>query len=161
MIRGNVGTALLAGCVALLAPGDALALLQSCTVAATGVNFSTYNPLSASPNDATSTVTVDCQNLIVGLFVNYTVSLSSGSSGNYTQRHMQSGSSTLNYNLFLTASHTTVWGDGSGGTGTNGLAAILIVGDTQTPYTAYGRIFAGQDRAAGNYSDTIIVTLTY
>jgi spore coat protein U-like protein len=31
---------------------------------------------------------------------------------------MKSGANVLNYNLYTTAAHTTVWGDGTAGTGT-------------------------------------------
>ena len=142
-------------------PNDALALLQSCNVSATAVNFGVYNPLSGLPTDATGTVTVSCQVVIVGLFVSWTIGLSSGSSGSYVNRQLHSGADALNYNIYTTAAHTVVWGDGTGGTGVVSDNPFLIVGPDSVNYTAYGRLFAGQDRAAGSYSDTIIVTVTY
>lgn len=57
--------------------------------------------------------------------------------------------------------HTTVWGDGTGVTGVVSDNPFLVVGSDSVSYTTYGRLFAGQDRPPGAYSDTIVVTVTY
>jgi spore coat protein U-like protein len=68
---------------------------------------------------------------------------------------MLRGPYTLNYNLYTTASRTTVWGDGTGGTSTlNGLA----FGAT---HTVYATVPARQNVRVGQYTDNIIVTLTF
>ena len=144
-----------------MGPEDARALLQSCNVSATAVNFGVYNPLSGLPTDAAGTVTVSCQVLIVGLFVSWTIGLSSGASGSYANRQLHSGANVLNYNIYTTAAHSVVWGDGTGGSGVVSDNPFLLVGSDSVNYTAYGRLFASQDRAAGSYSDTVIVTVTY
>jgi len=150
---------LLACCLGI--SGNAWALLQSCTVAAVPVNFGSYNPLAGTPATATGTVTVSCTVTVVGLVESWTVALSSGNSGNFTTRLLANGSSSLSYNLYTTAAYTSVWGDGSGATSLMSGSSLLAVGTTNNYYTVYGRIPAGQDAAAGTFTDTIVVTLNY
>ena len=145
---------LLACCLGISA--DAWALVQSCTVSTVPVNFGIYNPLAGAPVTATGTVTVNCT---VGLLGSWTVTLSSGNSGNFTTRRLANGSSSLSYNLYTSAAYVSVWGDGSAGTSVDGGSSVL--GVTNTSYTVYGRIPAGQDAAAGTFTDTIVVTLNY
>lgn len=158
--RHEMAVILLAG-VALAAPEKSSALLQSCSVSATAVNFGTYNPLSGSATQSTGTVAVVCQVLLVGLFVNWTVTLSTGSSGNYVARQLLSGANSLSYNLYTDAARTSVWGDGTNGTSVVSANPFLVVGSNTVNYTVYGRIPAAQDRPAGSYSDTLTVTMTY
>ena len=149
-----------AACAVLAISNDAWALLQSCNVSAIAVNFGVYNPLSGTPNDATGTVTVNCDAL-AGLFESWTVALSTGSSGSYASRKLHSGASVLTYNLYTNSARTTIWGDGTGGTSVVGDNQTLVIGSNTVNYTAYGRVAAGQDKAAGTYTDVITVTLTY
>jgi spore coat protein U-like protein len=146
---------------AIVASPDSFALLSSCGVSATSVNFGTYNPLSATAAQATGTVTVGCQVLLVGLLVSWTVALSTGSSGTYTVRQLQSSAHTLSYNLYTNPARTSVWGDGTNGTSVTSGSQFLIVGSNTINYTVYGSVPAFQDRPAGNYTDTLTVTMTY
>ena len=152
---------ILFSCTALAASEESCALLQSCSVSATAVNFGTYDPLSGSAAQSSGTVTVDCQVLLVGLFVSWTVTLSTGSSGSYVARQLRSGVNSLSYNLYTNAARTSVWGDGTNGTGVVSANPFLIVGSNTVNYTVYGSIPAAQDRPAGTYSDTLTVTMTY
>jgi spore coat protein U domain-containing protein, fimbrial subunit CupE1/2/3/6 len=138
--------------------GDAWGI--SCSVAATGVNFGIYNPLSGVPNQATGTVTVTCD-VLVGLLTSWTVSLGTGNGGTFSPRLLGSGGSHLTYNLYTSAAYSSVWGDGSGTTTLVSDQRTLIVGSNISSYTVYGRIPAGQDPAAGTYLDTIVVTVNY
>lgn len=139
------------------ASADAWAM--SCSVGATAVNFGIYNPLSGTPDDATGTVTVTCD-VLVGVFASWTVALSTGN-GSYSPRLLKSGANALSYNLYTSGAHTNVWGDGSGTTTLVSDHATLIVGANVVNYTVYGHIPAGQDAAAGTYTDTIVVTVNY
>lgn len=61
---------------------------------------------------------------------------------------MKSGANVLNYNLYTPAAHTTVWGDGTAGTGTFSggpykKAAMPVL------VTVYGPVFALQNAATG------------
>jgi spore coat protein U-like protein len=91
----------------------------------------------------------------------YTIAINAGASGSTTNRTMYCSSctpTTLGYQLFSNASHTTNWGNNIGsdtvaGTGT---------GSDQT-YTVYAQIPANEYFFAsgygGNYTDSVIVTI--
>jgi spore coat protein U-like protein len=137
-----------------------------CTVTAGGVAFGAYNPLATTPDDSTGTVTVTCTNTGGGnTTVIYSVALSTGVSGAYSQRYMRSGTPRLNYNLYRDAARTIVWGNGTGGTSliTGALTVGPGVGNgtRSATNTVYGRAPALQDAVPGTYADTIVVTLTF
>ena len=71
---------------------------------------------------------------------------------------MTSGANLLNYNLYVDAARTNVWGDGSGTTFTianSGTGAAQAV-------NVYGRVPSGQTTVPpGGYADTVAVTVTY
>jgi spore coat protein U-like protein len=64
----------------------------------------------------------------------------------------------LNYNLFVNAGRSTVWGDGAAGTSTVFLKNVKKNRPVFT--TIYGRIPPGQDVSVGSYSDSLTVTIT-
>jgi len=136
----------------------------TCTVSATGPAFGTYDPLNPSPTLANGSVTATCTlSGNTSTTVNITSSYSTGSSGTYSSRTMRSGANILNYNLYFDAAFTQIRGDGTGGSQTGG-ATMTLTRTSRTDQASspiYGRIPAGQDVAAGNYSDTIVVTLIY
>lgn len=150
--------------VALLACVDARASAD-CAISTTGVSFGNYDPLVTTNTDATGNLTVVCTHISGGATrVNYTVDLSAGSSGSYAQRRMRAGTAILNYNLFDSAARTRIWGNGTGGT--TRVAGSLLVNPganrvVQAAHPIYGRIPAMQAVATGNYSDAIVVTMTF
>ena len=125
-----------------------------CSVTATPVNFGIYLPFSATPTDSTGSVKVDC---VVGVG-DYTVALSVGGGGTFAGRRMSSGGARLSYQLYSTASRSTVWGDGTAGT-------VIVSGDCppgcETSFTVYGRIPTKQAAVPGTYIDTIVATVTF
>jgi spore coat protein U-like protein len=150
--------------LALLACVDARAAAD-CTISTVGVAFGNYDPLDATSTDATGDLKVVCTHVSGGATrVSYVVALSAGSSGNYAQRRMRAGTTTLNYNLFDSATRTRIWGNGTGGT-TRVTGSLLINPGgnriREASHPIYGRIPALQAVATGNYSDTIVVTLTF
>ena len=150
--------------LALLACVDARAAAD-CAISTTGVAFGNYDPLVTTNADATGNLTVVCTHISGGATrVTYTAALSAGGSGNYAQRRMRAGTATLNYNLFDSAARTRIWGNGTGGT--TRVAGSLLVNPganrvVQASHPIYGRIPAMQAVATGNYSDSIVVTLTF
>jgi spore coat protein U-like protein len=159
--------ALLLACLlsSMVVAGSAQAAAD-CTAAAGGVAFGAYNPLVTTADDSTGTVTVTCTNTGGGnTTVNYTLALSTGVSGAYSQRHMKAGTPMLNYNLYRDSARSVVWGNGSGGT--SQITGSLTVGSgagngtRSATYTVYGRVQAQQDAAPGTYSDSIVITLTF
>lgn len=149
------------GFILLLMPATATALGLACNVDATGVAFGVYNPTSSSPTDATGNVHVHCTVILVGVLSQTNISLNTGGSGSFAPRKMSSGANQLNYNLYKEANRTSVWGDGTGGTGIWTDNTLIAVLGTNIDHTIYGSIPAGQYVAAGSYSDTITVTVEF
>ena len=128
---------------------------QACTISATSVNFGTYNVFNGSNVDSTGTITYRCN----GSAHNVTVGLTQGASATFSLREMQKGSEVLTYNLFLDASRTTIWGDGTSGTSMYQIANPP--NNTNVNLTVYGRVAAGQDVSAGTFSDTITAVINF
>ena len=152
------------GAVAALAASAAAHAVVSCSVSATGPAFGNYNPLTPSPATANGSVVVTCTLSRAGpTTVTAVISLSTGSSASFAARTLLAGASTLSYNLYQSATFAQVWGDGTGGSFTE--TAILTLHPPnwtqQATSVIYGVIPAGQDVAAGSYSDTIAVTVNY
>ena len=164
-IAARVGPRACLALAALLACGEAAAVVD-CTVSTTGVAFGTYDPLAATPNDSTGNVTLVCTHVSGGATrVTYSVALSRGSSGTFSQRQLRAGASVLNYNLFSNSARSAVWGDGAAGTtvagGSTTVGPGVGNGRRESVHPIYGRIPAQQDALSGNYADSIIVTLTF
>ena len=144
---------LLALVVGTLYASDAHA--QACTISATSVNFGSYNVFNGSPTDSTGTVTYRCN----GSAHNITIGLTQGAGASFNQRQMQKGSESLTYNLFVDASRTNIWGDGTGGTSVYSIANPP--NNTNVNLTVYGRVTAGQDVSAGTFSDTVTAVINF
>lgn len=128
-------------------------VVASCDVDAQDLAFGSYDPVSPTPLDAATTISVMCT---TGTSYDVAVNAGTGSGATVATRKMSASSNTLNYSLYSNAGRTTVWGATSGsntvtGTG-NGAAQTLNI---------YGRIPVHQTSPAGSYSDTITVTVTY
>lgn len=127
----------------------------NCTVSTSALAFGAVDPLSGANIDGTGGITVTCTS---GTAWTASAGIGSGTGASFTSRRMSDGSNLLNYNLYTTAGRTTVWGDGSGSTGTLGGTGS---GSAQSA-TVYGRIGSGQTSVPpGNYADTVSVTVTY
>jgi spore coat protein U-like protein len=144
---------LLALVIGTLYASDAHA--QACTISATSVNFGSYNVFNGSPTDSTGTVTYRCN----GSAHNITVGLTQGASASFNQRQMQKGSESLTYNLFVDASRTNIWGDGTSGTSVYSISNPP--NNTNVNLTVYGRVTAGQDVSAGSFSDTVTAVINF
>jgi spore coat protein U-like protein len=159
------GRLALLGALLLGAPGAMAA--SDCSVSASGVAFGVYDPTLATADDSTGSVVVTCIYTGPGGVdtADYTVTLSTGTGGSYAPRKLTAGASRLDYNLFLDAARTQVWGNAS--SGTTIITGSIRVGPgngngTRTAtHVVYGRIPALQDANTGNYTDSILVTLTF
>jgi len=127
----------------------------SCTVTATNLAFGTYSAGSPTALTGTSTVNVYCTS-----GTPYTVALNVGSGGGtFAARDMANGTNLLAYNLYTSAAHTAIWGDGTTSTSTvAGTGAGVL---TSSPNTVYGNIPISQDLPPGTYTSTITVTVNY
>ena len=125
--------------------------------AASPVAFGGYDVFSGTPNDANGSVTYRCT-AVGGAAV--TIDLSMGGSGTFFPRRMtRVAAETLDYNLYLNATRTQIWGNATGGTLRYG--PTVAPRNTNISVDIYGRIPAGQDKSAGNYTDTITATINF
>ncbi|HVR42216.1 MAG TPA: spore coat U domain-containing protein [Thermoanaerobaculia bacterium] len=126
----------------------------------TPVTFGDYSVFSPGPLDIAGSLTIVCTPGTAA-----TIYLSTGSSGTYAMRTMRSGAEVLDYNVYLDATRTVVFGNGSGGTGT----AVFNVPpgppgpseDLEAMIQFYGRVFPLDDVAAGLYSDSLVITIDW
>lgn len=152
-----------AGIACAVAPllGEAAA---SCTISAVGPAFGVYSPANTSPTLANGSVTATCTWTGGGsTTVNVVASYGTGNSGSYPNRWMLSGTNRLNYNLYFESTFQTVRGNGTAGTQA-GTATLTVSNSNRTDTvsaTLFGRIPAQQDVVPGNYTDTIVITMTY
>jgi spore coat protein U-like protein len=144
----------------------------ACTMSTSGLAFGTYEPTSATAVTANGSISFTCT--YTGTGFTATLTISAGNSGSYTARTLTMGSQSLNYNIYVNAADTEIFGGGTG----NGVASTYYYylcypgggvvcagggGQSGTQYVApmYGLLPGSQDVGAGVYSDTIIATLTF
>ena len=140
-------------------PGGLLGQGKGCTIETRPLSFGIYDPLRATALDGHGLVIFTCGVKIETTSVkNVRIELSRGQSGSYDRR-MIAGEDALRYNVYLDATRRTVWGDGSNGTD----YYLNAHPPNKTPVyvPAYGRIFPLQDVSAGQYADTLTVTIQF
>jgi spore coat protein U-like protein len=123
---------------------------SACAISANPLSFGNY---SGTLINATTTLSVTCTDTVP-----YDVGLSAGigTGATVTNRKMNGpAGALLNYSLFSNSSHSTNWGNSTGS-----WVAGIGIGTSQT-LTVYGQIPASQHPTAGNYTDTVIVTVNY
>jgi spore coat protein U-like protein len=155
---------MIASCLALGIGSPARAAVSfTCTVSATGINFGVYNPLSTMGDSAAGSWSVTCTATGTGsATVSGTLSMSTGSSGQYATRTMMSGTNALNYNIYVTPSYTQIFGNGTAGTYAPSESGTVTAGQVyQVAGSMYGYMPPSQDVAPGRYSDTIVITVAY
>lgn len=121
-----------------------------CTMQTTNISFGNYDVFNPAPVSSTGRITVSCNRTS-----SYTITASTGNSGNFLLRQMSFGSYRLAYNLYINNTYSTVWGNGNTGT-----AAIVNTAVSGT-HTIFGQLPARQNVASGTYSDTLIVILSF
>ena len=123
----------------------------NCLISSSNLAFGTY---TGSVLNSTSNISVTCTNTTP---YNVGLSAGTGSGATDTNRKMTGpGGATLGYAMYSNAAHTSNWGNNVGvstlaGTGTGAVQSL----------TVYGQIPAGEWVHQGNYTDTIIATITY
>lgn len=128
-------------------------VIASCNVTANDMAFGNYDSVASSPLAVATTIDVVCTNGTA-----YVVALDEGLGSGATSavRKLTDGAATLDYALFHDPAHSDVWGDDPG---VDTLAAVGT-GAVQS-HDVYGLIPANQTAPAGDYEDTVTVTVTY
>ena len=166
LLISSLGAALLLAAAGGAAGATATATIMvsatvasTCTVAASPLSFGTYQPGQGSMS-ASTTLAVRCTR-----GASFNIALNAGTGGSTVARRMMSlGINRLQYNLYTSAAHTTVWGDGTQSSAiVSGIGRGLSSSGTITR-TVYGQLPdspANVDLAPGLYTDTITVTVSY
>lgn len=95
----------------------------------------------------------------------FSIALNPGNTGSFTGRRMVGpGGDFLVYNLYTADTYATVWGDDTGDTDLVGGTGEGMALANELTRTVYGRLRAVDNEGpveAGDYSDTIVATITY
>jgi spore coat protein U-like protein len=131
-------------------------VINSCTVAATPMNFGAPTAIGTANIDRTSNVSLVCTN-----GATYDVALDLGlHAGAGSQRRMSNGAATpvyVPYGIYRDSAYTSEWTAAAGNTVTGVTPASGVVS-----LTAYGRIpVSAPSVGAGTYQDTVTVTVTF
>jgi spore coat protein U-like protein len=131
---------------------------STCSATAATLAFPNYTPGGGAQIGNTS-ISIKCTKNTP-----FTVSLNAGSTTGdaFAQRLMGSGANTLQYNLYTTSGLATIFGDGSGSTGTVGGTGLGVA--TANTVQVFGQVpdsATNQAAIPGSYTDTITVTVTY
>jgi spore coat protein U-like protein len=132
----------------------AAALANSCTLSTVAVAFGNYNIFAGADLHANGSVTYKCtQNKPI------TIQLNKGSSTTFNPRTMKFSTDVLNYNLYMDAALTVIWGDGTGG---SSFYSNSTPTTAKTTLTVYGDVPALQQNvSAGTYNDSITATISF
>jgi spore coat protein U-like protein len=138
----------------------------ACNVTAAGaVNFGTYTPSSGTPALGSTSTTLTCSYVSGGAQkVDWSMTLSSGNSGNCNARTLTKPGDALNYNIYQNSIAGGVWGDLACATYPFGTMTVGPGGGNGTrsvTYTLYGQIPISQYVSAGSYNDFLTLTITY
>ena len=142
----------------VLALLPALGQAATCTLDAQDVVFPPYLRSAPQPAEATAMVTVDCTGADAES-VMYSITASTGSSNSYVARGFVG--QPFEYNLYVDANHSRVWGNGVDEASEAFTGTITISGNSRAAHMVYGQIPAQQNPDSGQVSDRIYVQLTY
>lgn len=135
-------------------------VIASCVVNSTNIAFGNYDPTAGSATTATGTVTAKCtKGSNVSVALGQGANAGTGSTVAVPARRMKSASGDyLPYNIYTTSGGSTEWGTGAGSVPAAQTAASV---GTALSFTTYGSLPAGADVPAGDYSDSVIATVTF
>lgn len=130
-------------------------LAQDCNVNVTPMSFGHMEPADGVAVDSVANISITCNSptpFLVRLDVGQ-------NSANIFSRILRlvGGEADLRYNLFVDASRTNIWGDGTAGSSTfSGLS-----NNVGKNLPVYGRIYGGQSPPPGSYVDSITVVVEW
>jgi spore coat protein U-like protein len=148
----------------LLSAPDPRTPNRSCTIETRPLSFGVYDPIEGSDVDAIGQIIYTCENgNLLGRAQpeqGIRIEMAQGASNSFAPRHMYGvGAAILDYNIYLDATHRTVWGTGEGPT--------QVYSDAHPPnrtpviVPAFGRIFGRQEVPSGPYADNVPVRILF
>jgi len=141
----------------LLAPVAAQAINCTWDTVPTNINFGAYSAFSSSAVTATSAFQFTCTPPATA-----TMTITRGSGASFNPRDMTRTTlpaMTMDYNLYMDAANSIIWGDGT--SGTQFLTFVSTPGTKTYTGTIYATIPAGLNVGPGTYTDTVQVTLNW
>jgi spore coat protein U-like protein len=141
--------------------GVSVTVDPTCYLSTDSLSFGTYHQGGGDLAGST-TLSLRCTRGLT-----FVISLDPGSAAgtSLAQRLMVNGAHTLQYNLYTSLSHTTVWGDGTGGSATVSGTGLGTAASKAVSETVYGEVPDSPANQAlppgGTYTDTITVTVNY
>lgn len=132
----------------------------TCNVSATPLNFGTSGTSIAANIRATATITAQCT-----YTTPYSVGLDNGQNANGAQRRMQAAAGQyVSYGLYTDSGYSQPWTTTSSTTSCSAGANTCVLGTgtgSNQSVTVYGNVPPQSAPAAGTYSDTVVVTVTF
>lgn len=137
---------------------------RTCKIDVRPVSFGVYDPLSTAGVNAVGQVIYICGNLSTSTLASdnkaIRIELEAGLNNTFSPRAMYAGpAERLYYNLYLDATHQTIWGQGAYGTD----VYVDSKPPNKTPVIVpiYGRIHGLQDVPIGQYADALLARIVF
>ena len=116
------------------------------------INFGTHPALNNTINAQSASTTASPIQLNCTLATAYTITLNSGANASGNQRRLALAGAYINYNLYSDSANLVAWPvAGVSGVGTG----------NAVDFTVYGQVPPQTTPAAGTYTDTVTVTITW
>jgi spore coat protein U-like protein len=117
------------------------------------LNFGSYasltNTIRAQTTAGSSGIRINCTNALP-----YSISLDNGAHSSSNQRRLADGSGNyINYNIYQDSAYAIAWSSTT--------PKVGVGSGTATDLVFYGSVPGGQTAAAGTYSDTVVVTVSW
>jgi spore coat protein U-like protein len=124
------------------------------------MNFGSTSVLSSNI-DSTATITVQATNTTP-----YSIGLGNGANASGSQRRVRLGATSnfINYNLYTNAGRSQAWTTTTQTASCTGGAGTCVLGTgtgSAQNVTVYGRVPPQAIPAAGAFTDTVVVTVTF
>lgn len=130
---------------------------NSCSISSSPMAFGAYDPISGTELNTTATLSVTCtQGTVQAITLDEGANPGATSTTALPVRRMIDGGAFLGYSLASTVDQVATWGN----TIAVDVERTAATSSVET-VTVFGRVMAGQPAIAGNYTDTVIATVTY
>lgn len=130
---------------------------STCAANANPLAFATYTA-GGGPVTGSATITVKCSAEQA-----FKVALSPGTTpgGSISQRLLNNGSQSLQYNLYTNSELSSIWGDGTTGVTLSGMTSSEGPATSLTVFAEVPDSVTNRLATPGIYSDVVTITITY